>query len=272
MRRLSLLLSLGGALAAALAFAMPADAAIAYPNSMASTGDSITRAFDSTWNGCVLVSCPQYSWSTGSSSTVNSQYLRLVALNPQLSGNAYNDAKVGANMSLLDGQMKTAAAQGAEYVTVLMGANDACTSSIATMTPTRTFAIEFNQALTDFFAAEPNAHVYLSSVPNIYWLWSILHTNRAARTAWATYRICQSMLSDTNTEVQRQQVLAQVQAYNRALPYVCSAFPNCRWDNLAGYNFQFTPDMISTIDYFHPNVTGQAAIAGVTWAASYWGG
>ena len=28
---------------------------------------------------------------------------------------------------------------------------------------------------------------------------------------------------------------------------------------------------VSKIDYFHPNVAGQADLAAVTWAASYWG-
>ena len=43
---------------------------VGYPNSMASTGDSITRGF----NTCSFpfIDCPQNSWSTGTSSTVNS--------------------------------------------------------------------------------------------------------------------------------------------------------------------------------------------------------
>jgi hypothetical protein len=68
------------------------------PNSIASTGDSITRAYDSTSNGCFLSDCPQYSWSTGTAgtSTVNSHYLRILAANSGVRGNVYNDAKTGA--------------------------------------------------------------------------------------------------------------------------------------------------------------------------------
>jgi hypothetical protein len=32
----------------------------------------------------------------------------------------------------------------------------------------------------------------------------------------------------------------------------------------------FTTSDVSTVDYFHPSVTGQKHLAGETWAASYW--
>lgn len=243
----------------------------AYPNSMASTGDSITRAFDmSIWPWRLLSDCPAYSWSTGTSSSVNSQYRRLLAVNPAISGHVYNDARTGANMSALDGQLVTAAGQGVQYVTVLMGANDLCTSTIAGMTPTATFQNEFNMALTDFFARDPNATVSVSSLPNIYQLWSVLHTNSSAENAWKAYNICQSMLSTSNTEAMRQQVVAQEQADNQALATVCAAFAGCHWDNLAGYNFAFEAADISGVDYFHPNLEGQNDVAEVTWGAGLW--
>lgn len=245
---------------------------VALPNSMASTGDSITRAYDSTSSGCFLSDCPQYSWSTGTAGTssVNSHYLRILAANSAIRGNVYNDAKTGAQMVALDGQLKTAASQGVQYATVLMGANDVCTSSISTMTPTATFQSEFQTALSDFFAADPNAHVFVSSIPNIYQLWSLEHTNSTAEFEWQSFGICQSMLSASNTEADRQAVVAQEQADNNALATVCAQFANCKWDNLATYNYAFKTNDISTIDYFHPSITGQNSLAGVTWGASYW--
>jgi len=242
------------------------------PNSMASTGDSITRAFDmSIWPWCFLTDCPAYSWSTGTSTSVNSQYRRILAKHPAIAGHVYNDAKTGANMSALDGQLGTAAGQGVKYVTILMGANDLCTSTIAAMTPTATFQSEFQQALTDFFAKDPAANVYVSSLPDIYQLWYVLHTNSSAEWAWTTYKICQSMLSTSNSETNRQTVVAQEAADNQALATVCGGFPNCRWDNFAGYDFKFPTTDISGIDYFHPNLQGQNDIASVTWSASFWG-
>jgi len=242
------------------------------PNSIASTGDSITRAFDmSFWPWCVLTDCPAYSWSTGTSSSVNSEYRRILARNPAISGHTYNDARTGANMSALDGQLLSAATQNVQYVTVLMGANDVCTSSVAAMTPTATFQSEFQQALSDFAARDPSALVYVSSLPDIYQLWNVLKGNSSAQSAWKTYGICQSMLSTSNTEADRQAVVAREAADNIGLATVCAAFARCRWDNYAGYNFKFPASDVSTIDYFHPNLRGQNDVAATTWSASFWG-
>src|SRR5215208_8521943 len=102
------------ALAAPAAFAEPA--VTGYPSSMASTGDSITRAF----NTCTFAftDCPRNSWSTGTSSAVNSHYVRILAANPGISGRNYNDAVTGAEMSELQGQVQRAVAQGVDYVPI----------------------------------------------------------------------------------------------------------------------------------------------------------
>lgn len=260
--------ALAGPAAAAPRGAAPAATAVPLPSSMASAGDSITRAFDVGWC-CVLSDSPQYSWSTGTS-TGGSHYQRILAANPAISGQAYNDAKTGAKMVDLAGQLATAAGQGAQYVTVLMGANDVCTSSRSTMTPTATFKAQFQQALANFTAAAPGARVFVSSIPDIYQLWATLHTNSTARWAWANYGICQSMLASTATDADRAAVAAQEQADNQALADVCALFAQCKWDGLATYNFKFPAGDVSTVDYFHPNTTGQKDLAAKTWAAGYW--
>jgi hypothetical protein len=49
---------------------------------------------------------------------------------------------------------------------------------------------------------------------------------------------------------------------------VHSAF--CRWDNLVTFNVAFSSSQVSTLDYFHPNESGQALLASKTWTASGW--
>jgi hypothetical protein len=159
-----------------------------------------------------------------------------------------------------------------QYLTILMGANDLCTSSTSTMTPTPTFEAELLQALTDFFKADPTALVYVSSLPDLYHLWAILHTDPLAEATWSVFGVCQSMLNLSNTESDRQKVVAQEAADNAVLAGTCARFPDCRWDNYAGYNFKFPASDISSVDYFHPNIHGQNDIATVTWQASYWSG
>jgi lysophospholipase L1-like esterase len=266
--RLWLLRLVPAAVVLALVPATPASASSAYPRVMAATGDSVTRAFDVNWF-YLLRDGTEYSWSTGTNTAVNSHYRRLLALDPRLAGHAYNDARSGARMNELGGQLSAAASQRADYVTVLMGANDVCTSSPSTMTPTATFEAQFRSALASFVTARPKARVFVSSIPDIYRLWLLLHGNVVATATWRSFGICQSMLNAANTEDQRQQVAAQERADNDALARVCAAFTQCRWDNYAVYGTAFSTADVSAVDYFHPSVTGQRNLAAVTWAAGY---
>jgi len=269
MHRLRKLIAILGAGLGLAATTVGANAAPALPNSMASTGDSISRAFDATWWGCFLTDCPGYSWSTGTSTTVNSQYNRILAHNPAIRGFNYNDSKTGAKMADLDGQLKTAAAQNVGYVTVLMGANDVCAS---TMTDTGTFQAELAAALADFFAADPNSVMYVSSLPSLRQLYTLLSGNSNAVNTWRTFRICQSYLPPGGTDASRAAGDAQEVAFNNILGSVCAQYgSHCLYDGGAGYSeFKFSTADVSTVDYFHPSVTGQRDVAAFTWAHSYW--
>src|SRR5919109_3711496 len=119
MRRL-----LAGATAAVVlgALPLPAPAQTApYPDSMAATGDSITRAF----NAGVLpwTEAPWNSWSTGWSSFVSSHYRRILTVNPRIFLRNFNDARSGAKMADLARQVPLVNLQRVDYVTVLIGAN-----------------------------------------------------------------------------------------------------------------------------------------------------
>jgi len=65
-------------------------------------------------------------------------------------------------------------------------------------------------------------------------------------------------------------VVAREQAFNQILADTCAAYARCRWDGLATYNYKFSTSQVSVLDYFHPSLSGQAALASVTWAASWW--
>ena len=247
-----------------------AAAAPALPNSMAALGDSITRAYDVC---CSYSDHPGQSWSTGGSwyDGISSHYERIRRRNGAISGHAYNDAVTGAKLSAADGQASAAVAQRVAYVTILLGANDLCTSSPSTMTSTGTFRTQFSQAMATLKQQLPNARIFVSSIPDIYQLWNVLHTNRVARTVWAAAHICPSMLGATRTEAQRQQVVAREVAFNQILADTCHQYgDNCRWDGGATYNYKFSASQVSVLDFFHPDLGGQAALASVTWAASWW--
>ena len=252
-----------------LVMGSPVQAVTSLPNSMAAVGDSITRAYDvCCWYG----DHPGESWSTGGNpyDGITSHYEHLVALNPAIAGHAYNDAVSGAQASGLANQVTNAVAQQAGYVTVLIGANDLCTSSPGTMTSTTTFTSEVDAALARLHQGLPHSEIFISSIPNIYQLWSVLHTNPFAQYVWSLAHICQSMLASSNTDAQRQQVVQRELAFNAALATACAQYTQCRWDGNALYNYPFSASQVSSLDFFHPNLSGQAALARVTWASSWW--
>jgi len=269
MGRVARIVVLALAVVSAGLVAQPAWAAPPLPASMAAIGDSITRAYDVC---CAYGDHPGQSWSTGSASYdgIASHYERIKQLNPAMAGHASNDAVTGAKMAGAPTQAGQAVGQGARYVTILLGANDLCTSSPSTMTSTDSFRASFSQAMTTLMAQDPDPYVFVSSIPNLYQLWQVLHTNSLARWAWANFHICQSMLGATRTEAERQLVVSREQAFNQILADVCAQYSRCRWDGGAVYRYEFTASQVSALDFFHPSLSGQAALARVTWAASWW--
>lgn len=262
MRRLVLL-----ALAACLT--LPAAAHAAYPSSIASTGDSITRAFNDCW--FPYVDCPSASWTTGTSSY--SHYSRLRALNPSITGRSFNHAASGADMADLAGQVQGVIGRGAEYVTILMGANDVCASSESAMTPVDVFRSQFSAAMVSLTAALPNARIFVSSIPDVYQLFSLYRYDLGANAVWAIAGICQSMLanplSNSSADVARRARVRQRNIdYNTVLGQVCAFYTLCRFDGNAVFNTAFARSDVTTRDYFHPSVSGQTKLAAITWGAA----
>jgi lysophospholipase L1-like esterase len=271
MGRMARILILALAVVLAGLVAQPAWAAPPLPSSMAAIGDSITRAADVC---CFYGDHPGQSWSTGYTSYdgIASHYERIKQLNSAITGHAWNDAVSGAKMDDAPGQATQAVSQHARYVTILMGANDLCTSSPATMTSTGSFEADFQSTMAILMAQNPRPYVFVSSIPNIYRLWTVLKGNSLARWAWANFHICQSMLGATRTEEERLQVLAREQAFNQILADVCAKYTRCRWDDGAVYDYSFSASQVSTLDFFHPSLSGQAVLAKLTWNASWWAG
>ena len=241
------------------------------PGSMAGLGDSITRGFDACG---FYIDCTSRSWSTGDYSSVNSHYRRIRAVNPAIAGRNYNDGRTGAVAADLLGQAGTAVGQGVQYVTVLIGANDACKDSESQMTPVATFRSQVDAALDRLNSGLPTAKVLVVSIPDIKRLWFIGMGSFSARTVWAIGGICQSMLANpTSTSAadnaRRDRVRQRVVDFNGQLAGSCAVHVNCRFDGDAVFNYQFVLSQVSGWDYFHPNTTGQSVLASISYAAGY---
>lgn len=254
--------------------ALTANAATPYPRSIAATGDSITRAFNTGF--FPYIDNPSASWSTGTNGTVASHYSRILQVQPSIAGHAYNDAKSGAKMLDLAGQMTSAATQRVDYVTVLIGGNDICTSSESSMTSVAVFQSQFTNAMHSLTSRSPSTRVYVVSIPNVYNLWSVFKDSFTARTVWSLFGVCQSMLanplSTAQADVDRRARVRQREIdINGVLQSVCAQYARCRYDGGAVFGTAFLASDITARDYFHPSVSGQAKLAAVTWAAGYWG-
>jgi lysophospholipase L1-like esterase len=267
-----LALAIGALLVTTQSALVSADGPPPLPSSVAAVGDSISQAVSS--GGSLGATYPANSWSTGTNTSVNSHYQRLLALNAAVSGHAYNHSVSGADMADLNGQMAGVVSLQPDYLTVLIGGNDLCTDTVAQMTPVTTFGAEFQTAMDTLTRGSPDTLVYVASIPNVYQLWQLFHNNWWARFIWSAGGICQSLLanptSTTATDVARRAAVAQRNVeYNTALANVCSVYPNCRFDGNAVYNVVFSSSDVAG-DFFHPSVSGQAKLAAVTWAAGYW--
>jgi lysophospholipase L1-like esterase len=249
-----------------------ADAVPQLPSTMAAVGDSITQAAST--GGSLGVDYPQNSWATGTSSTVNSHYLRLLALGAPISGANHNLSVSGAKMAGLTAQMQNAVGVQPDYLTVLIGGNDLCTDTVADMTPVDTFRAQFAAAMATIAQGSPDTYVYVVSIPDVYQLWSLFHDSFWARFVWSVGDVCQSLLANPTSTQQvdvqrRQQVRDRNIEYNAKLAEVCALYlSRCHFDGNAVFSTQFANSDISG-DYFHPSVAGQAKLAAISWAAGY---
>ena len=238
------------------------------PRSMAAIGDSITQAMDAC---CWYGDHPEHSWSTGFAAWdgVDSHDERLRADSPHLQ--SYNVAVSGSRVSDTPAQAQQAVVQRVDYVTILIGANDLCTSSPETMTEVEDFRRDFRDTLATLHdGLTGRARLFVSSIPDVYQLWQLYHDDPAAQLVWNAAGICQSLLAPGRTEAERQAVRERNIAFNAVLRAECAVYKRCRFDDDAVFNFDFQPHHVSTLDYFHPSLMGQAELAEITWLESWW--
>jgi lysophospholipase L1-like esterase len=239
---------------------------------MAATGDSITRAYNT---GTLPFSdAPGNSWSTGTRASVGSHYSRILAAQPTILGRNYNQAVSGAKMAGLGSQMQQVNDRGVAYVTILMGANDLCTRTVAGMTSVADFRSQFERVMAALSAGSPRARIYVVSIPDVFRLWVILRDNLLARVAWRTLDICQSLLrhprsTDPSDAIRRMTVRQRNIDLNVQLAEVCAVYIHCRFDQNAVFSDRFQPEDVSRRDYFHPSLHGQQRLANVAWEATF---
>ncbi len=237
------------------------------PASMAALGDSITAGFGTC---LVLTSCPRNSWSSGDGTLVNSHYKRLAGANPAMRGHQHNYAVPGARVADLPDQVALAVSADVQYVTILIGANDACAQSIDAMTSLDDFGQALGQALDALKAGLPQARVLVVSIPDVYQVWQVAHTNSTAVRVWGL-GVCPALLanptSTASADTQRRQKFRdRLNGYDTALQRGCADYGKlCHYDGGAVHKVAFSVGELSALDFFHPNASGQNALAKATY-------
>ena len=242
----------------------------AAPKAMAALGDSITRAFAA----CDRIGdCVEASWATGTVEQLNSHSQRLDLDDPDSN---HNLAVSGAQVADLASQAEAAVSMRPDYVTVLIGANDACAADEAAMTPVEHYTEAFDAALDTLVRGLPDARILVLSIPDLGRLWEVGKDRPDVRRVWESSGVCRSMLADpadtgATAQARRERVRARVQAYNAAMAAACARHAaQCRDDGNAVFDHRFDLDDVSPRDYFHPSDRGQATLARVAWQAGFW--
>jgi hypothetical protein len=235
---------------------------------MAAIGDSITQAANVGYGSGDWAL--MHSWATGRDpeDPVVSHLERLSAVDGSTGVVAYNNSVSGARMRDAPVQARLTVSQSVEYVLFLMGANDACTSSRFSMTSVPSFRRDFQRAIEILLTGLPDALVYVVSIPDVYRLWEVMSDNPQARESWRTFGTCGALLDEHGRERDRLQVRNRVQRFNEVLDDVCTRHDRCRYDGGAVFRYRFAPEDVSTLDFFHPSITGQSHLAEVTWRHS----
>jgi len=184
-------------------------------------------------------------------------------------------------------------------VTILLGNNDVCASSLDTMTPPEQFKSQYRAGL-DVLAgstATKNAHIHVSGIPAIYWLWDAMRNNDWCRFAAWPFVPCQNLLEDPINDcgsgnshldpdtihaddgpecIRRKQFHAKIRdIYNPILRNVLKEYkddgrlPNAYYVDI--FDIQFGENHVNDGDCFHPSTAGHALLADEQWCRSPWG-
>jgi lysophospholipase L1-like esterase len=242
-----------------------------YPISMAALGDSITAGYGS----CLtLVACSRNSWSTGGGSSVESHYNRIREANNKIKGNTDNYAVPGARADAIAAQADQAVQAKAQYVTIMIGVNDACTSRVDDMTSVREFRAGIDAGLAKLKKGLAKSRILMVSLPDVYRLWQVGKDDERAVRAWQR-GVCQSLLGKpTSTartdDKRRKRVRDRLDDYDEQLQQACKAYgKRCRWDGGAVHAVRFNLNLVTKLDYFHPNAEGQNRIADATYPGRF---
>lgn len=236
------------------------------PLVLLAVGDSLTTGFAS----CVtVIGCQAVSWAVGTDPEVDSIGTRLGEAGYAVTtvDAAVEGAQMARGIELVDAafaEPDAPAAADVDVVTVLLGANDVCEDTTASMTTAADYGSALGALLDHVASIAPDAGVVVASIPHVTSVWDVASDDPAAVQVWEK-GLCATVLSgDDAARAAAEDRLAELQA---VAVTTCADHPGCRTDDGAVAAVPVTTAWLSTFDHFHPSVLGQAALAEAVWPA-----
>ena len=185
----------------------------------------------------------------------------------------------------------------AGMITVLLGSNDVCASSLESMTDPQMFEMQYRAGLDVLASSEAtkNAYIHVSSIPAIYWLWNAKRNSLWCRIVWNLIP-CENLLDNPDTDcvnaesssdpdtiydgdgdncIRRKTFHAKIRdIYNPILKNVLNQYigdgrlPNAYFVDI--FDIKFVDGDINDGDCFHPSVEGHELLSGEQWQRSPW--
>ena len=259
----------------------------ALPAMLATIGDSYTQAWSV--SPSYKRDHPGYSWAVGTvkGDGVFSLRERFEALGDNLA--VVDAATSGTKMSDAARQateVVTAAgklAPGATvYVTFELGINDLCDNPTTAPATFETRA-RAPRSPSSSPACRAGAEILMLSIPDYAHFYAITQANAKARATLsqpANSQTCAPFLGSDSplSMAAAEQLLA---TYDATLDQVCDEIEatdgaagklQCRSNEALLSEKDFAIEDLSTVDYFHPSLSGQAKMAASAWEAGYWAG
>jgi len=255
------------------------------PGLLAAIGDSYTQAWSV--SSAYRYDHPQFSWAIGTSKTdgVLSLLERFRALggspvvvDAATSGKTIDDAQRQATV-VVEAARKLAPGKTA-YVTFELGTNDLCASPNP-MTDPGVFESDLGSAMATLRAGLPTgSRVLMLAIPDFPHFHDITNAYPAAKSklARAPSDQCAPYLG-TNGPSSRSAADARLAQYDASLKAACDDINvkesatgrlYCTYDQALLAESGFTIKDLSTVDYFHPSLSGQAKMAADAWRADAW--
>lgn len=231
--------------------------------SMGALGDSITTGF----NSYHILSDHDGSWSTGNNKypDFESHKMKLEKL-LEMPIQAVNVAIPGTTSKSLKKQVRRLLkkAPKPDYVTLLIGANDACRWKEDYSKDLEEYKKNVSAAVSKIALANSKVKILLVPVPDMNRLYELGKENKKCQIVWNLLPLCKPLLTKKVTDNQRDEFSQRIKDLNAKLKEVSTEYPN----NAFYYDFiaeiEYDEEHISEIDCFHPSAYGQKMIAEFT--------